>query len=351
MRLLRGAFSRKAKWRWIELSRISLQLGRLLQAGIPILPALEILREQGGKRREEISTLISSLSSGESLAKSLQAINLPPFYISMVGMAEFHGEIAQSLRMIGEWYGRMDRLRREMIGKLVYPIFLFISSFFLLLFFIAVILPQFEQLFRAFAGEMPPGTLLLLSVSRWIREHPFLIIFLFFLLIVGISLLIRALRKRGEGVRFLLPLPVVGELFRTIYTIRISSQMGLLLEAGLGIQEGLQAISERTRGKEMGELIRAMEEHLLEGNPLSSFRPPYPLLKKEFYRLAALGESLGTLGEQLLQYSYLLEEEFRRQGETMARWVEPFTLLILGGVLAFLILSIFVPLFQIMQTI
>lgn len=295
--------------------------------------------------------MIAELSMGTPLPAVLSSAGFPSFYVATIGVAEYYGDLGRSFRMVGEWYGRIDRLKRDLVRKLSYPLFLLLSAVLLLLFFIIVILPKFEALFRTFQGKIPPTTNFLLSFSHWMGENGLFLIPLLLFFFLALFLLYRRLRGAGLLYRTLFRLPLFGDLLRTFFTLRLSSQLGLLLEAGLGIQESLRAIGERIGGIEFRAMIRQMEDHLLEGAPLSAFQPPDPLVKKEFFQLAALGESMGTLGEQLTQYALFLEEELQHRAERIVRWVEPFTLLFLGGILSFLILSIFLPLFQVMQSI
>ncbi len=342
---------KRSSWKWGELSRFAKQLGKLLQAGLPIMTALELLYRQERNRRWELMQMMARLTEGKGLTDAFQDAGFPPLFLSLMGMAEYHGEIGKSLMQIGDWYERNDRFRRNMIQKLSYPFFLLISSFFLLIFFITVMLPQFEGLFRTFQEEIPPITAFLLFLSRWIRENHLLLLVVLCLLFTGIFLFYKYLRRKGKTISLLLFLPFVGNYLRSLYTLRISSQLGLLLEAGLGIQEGLKAIRSRMGGIEVGATLSLLEQHILDGYPLSTFSSPLPLFTDDFFRLAALGESQGNMGEQLLLYGQFLEEDLARKGETLLRWVEPVTLLILGGIVAFLILALFLPFFQVMQRI
>lgn len=340
------------KWREREIVDLTKKLAYLLSAGIPLLDGLVIVADQfRGQRSKQIHQIRDHIVSGVSLKDAFNASLFPFHFILLLGLAQFHGKLADTFSTIGNWYERKLNFRDQMIRKISYPLFLLVFVFLLLLYFLFFLLPQFKDLLVGFNIELPKLTKWVLDFQIFIENNYIKIFISFIIVFISICLLIYLLYKNDKLIYILLKVPYAGNIIRFYLTQFFTSQLGLLLDAGMGIREALQEMRRISHNKELAQYLLHIEDHILLGKPLSKINIGVPIFHKEFYRFIALGEQLGTLSSQLILCSSLMEERIESRIQFLLKWSEPLFLLILGSIIAFIILSIFLPLTQLIQSI
>lgn len=349
--MMRGLFMKK-KWRDRETMELCKKMSSLLRAGIPLIECMAIVEDQyrGGKK-EQIRTIRTNIIAGVPIENAFKGDHFPSLFISMIGIAQTHGKLADTFNTLGEWFDRKSSFREQIIQKITYPLFLLLFVLSLLLYFLLYLLPQFQELLGDFDSELPLGTTLLFSLQSFVQHNYIFILLLFLLILLLFSSLYYGLSKKNRLVHVLIRLPVISNMIKIYFTNYFTSQLGLLLESGMGIWEALIDIRKQTPYKQLQPYIVEIEKHILVGKPLSSVNLSLPILHREYYRLTALGEQLGTLGAQLILCSHLMEEKIEAQILFVLKWLEPMLLLFLGSIIAFVVLSIFLPITQLIQSI
>lgn len=340
------------RWSSLAIAEFAEQIADLLKAGIPLIESLHLLRHQySGRKRDDLSQLAQAIEEGEPIADAFKKISFPHHFISIIGVSEAHGHLSDSFFNIGSWIRRKVTFRKKIVAKLFYPIFLLIFSLVLMILFLFVIFPRFKELFNRFNTELPPSMQLLFNLHEFIENHYLSVIRYLIVFVVLVLFSILYLQHRKRLLPFLFRLPILKSLLQIRYTHFFASQLGLLLGAGIGIWEALNLIVQRMPYKPLREPFLEVQHHILAGKPLSTLRLSIPIFHPDFYRSVYLGENQGTLHAQLIVCSQLMEKRIERRMVFLLKWLEPISLLLLGGFITLIVLSLFIPLIQSLQMI
>lgn len=340
------------KWNEKDTMDLSKRLSSLLESGIPLIEGMTIIKGYFRKdKKKQLEEVIFNIREGIALTEAFKPYQFPyPFFI-MLGIAQMHGKLPETFAKLGAWFERKKSFRDQMIQKLTYPIFLLMFVIVLTLYFVLYLLPQFQEMLHGFDQGLPTITTALLRMQLFLQSH--YVAIGSFIILAGfiIFTVFYIWGKKKKLLAIASKIPFVTRLLRVRYTYFFTAQLGLLLEAGMGLWEALIEMRKHTQGQEYELYIKEIEEQILSGVPLSKIELSAPLLHTEFFIMTSLGEQLGTLGAQLIICSELMEERIESQVHLVLKWVEPIVLLTLGVIILLVILSLFLPILQIIQSI
>jgi type II secretory pathway component PulF len=340
------------KWRAHEISEFAYHLGRLLESGIPVIHSLEILSEQyRGVRHTQIIEMRRALEKGDSFAKVINHLGFPSIFVSLVGLAYSHGKLDTALFDLAQLYERKRIYRQQLIKKCTYPVFLFLTTILIMVAFFLLLIPRYKELLENFHADLPQYTKMIFNISEYLSDNLFSILIIILCLKAIFILYFYYLRQRNKLYSFLLRVPVVRKFLQFQLTHTFTSQIGHMLDAGMGILEAFEEISRHWPYRDLNETIVQMKEEILTGQALSLIKPKIPFLHKEYFRLVKLAESQGTLAQHLLLCSRLMEERINKRLEKLLKWIEPGMILLLGVIVAIAVLSLFTPMLEMIQTI
>jgi type IV pilus assembly protein PilC len=364
------------------LTTFTRQLAILQDAGLPILRSLKILEQQSkpGAMKNCLIDVCDEIESGstlsEAMAKSPKAFNR--LYVNMIKAGEAGGALEVILKRLAEFQERAQALRRKVKGAMVYPIFVIGFAVSILVFIMMKIVPQFEKIFHDFNTALPGITITLINVSNWVGRY--------FYLIPGIPiaiwLFIKLLRKFGPGRMgwdlFVIRIPIFGQLIEKNIVARTMRTLGTLVASGVPILEALH-ITRETSGNAMfeqmyGKVYEAIREGESIAKPLKEnsntrfhpfalfywcfflFGPLGALLYMTRYRQRVLddmvvnmvdvGEETGELDTMLYKVADNYDEEVAVLTESLTRLMEPLLIIILGGMVGFIVIALFMPLIE-----
>lgn len=326
------------------------QLATMLSAGVPLLRSLSVITSQVESRglANVLSEVCSDVEAGVTFSKALSKHpkNFDQFWVSLVEIGEASGTMPEVLLKLTGYMEEAAKFRGQIIGAMVYPGILFIISMGAVLFFALFVGPTFERIFKDMGTQLPAFTVMMLSLFRFIKDYFFFII----MAIVGLVFLLKTYittpvgRRQFEVIVF--GLPVFGPLIRLVVIEKFTSQMALLIDSGVPIIYALE-ISERLVDNTIcAEVIVDVREAVKEGKLLAD-----PMEKSGFFppmavQMVRVGEETGELGKMMnhvaVYYKQSIEEFMKRFG-TM---IEPFMLVFMGGMIGAIVISMFLPMFN-----
>jgi type IV pilus assembly protein PilC len=338
-----------------ELFVFSHQFALMLNSRVPIVESLIALAVQikNPELKEIVSGIAKEVEAGSNLSKALSKYPkvFSPFYIAMVRAGEASGKLPQSLSYLASHLEREYTLRGKITGAMIYPalvLIVFLAIFSLMMF---SILPSFENIFAERGVELPFFTKIILSFSRILREK-FQILALF----LGISfILIFYYLKTKEGKKFFdkisLKIPYFGDISKQSAISRFSENLSTLISAGLTIDEALEIVEEIAGNETYKDLILKIKEGVKKGETISSITSLYPeFFPPLFNQMISVGEETGTLPNCLLEVSNFYRSEAEKSIENFLRILEPLLIIILGGLVGGLMLSVLLPLYRLIGT-
>lgn len=335
-----------SRWSDQQIASFSFKLHHLLEAGLPLMDALKLVRHHWPKRRmTDYTLLLSSLQEGQPLTHALKRIRFPPFYIFLLMVGEQHGQLSDSLKMASMYYQKRHHQKRKQHKALAYPLLLLASVLCTLFIFLQFLLPQFLSLYHTFNVPLP-------AVTRWtviLMESPLIPWvslggIMLFLLIVR---MIRHQRMIWEKVLFKLPL--ISYYFRLQQTYLVCVQAGLLLEGGVTILRVCKLFQNEGVSLFVQQTFSDILDKLYQGEALSRVFEGRPCFLPVLHEMVLIAEQSGTLGASLLRVGEQLESELEDWIEKLSLFFESFITIGAGSLVLFLMLVLFVPLYHLIN--
>ncbi|WP_193014708.1 type II secretion system F family protein [Proteus sp. FME41] len=332
------------------------QLALLLQAGLALLPALILLKNECRYTHWQcvLDDIIFNLTQGGTFSKQLSRY---PIYFP-ISLTRFI--------FIGEESGRLDEVitlqiiqlkkQQEMTKKIKkafkYPLFLLTVLFFITTVMLLYVLPEYQSLYRAFNTELPSLTLALIVSSQWFSEYILIIIITFITLI----LIYRFLRNYSSFFYFseqaiFLRLPYCGVLLKHHQLYLIFQIISITQQAGLPLLQGLKICTEQLTHPIYKRMLSQMSEHIMKGKSLSLFMKNEPLFTPICHQFIICAESSG----QLLYFCQQLSDWFYHQLDarlnTIRTWLEPILMAVIALIIGIVIMAMYLPILQLGDTI
>jgi type IV pilus assembly protein PilC len=368
-----------------KLTTFTRNLSILQDAGLPILRSLRILenQEKGGALKNCLMDVCDEIESGatlsEAMAKSPKAFNR--LYVNMVKAGEAGGALELILQRLADFQERSQSLKRKVRGALVYPVFVVMFAVGILVFIMWKIVPQFEKIFKDFNTTLPVMTRVLITVSHGVLDWWFLLPGIPFSIWLFIKLVRRFSAGRYGWDLFTLKLPVFGPLMEKNITARTTRTLGTLVASGVPILEAMNITKETSGNAVFENLYQKVLEAIREGEavaqPLKEHSKPgfHPvamffwfvfmagpigllmymlkmndrIIDDMVVNMVDVGEETGELDTMLYKIADTYDDEVKVITEALTRLMEPLLIILLGGIVGFIVISLFLPLIALIQ--
>ena len=331
-----------------DLNFFTRQLATLTKAGVPLVSGLQTLEEQtaSGSLKEIIVSLVSDLERGENLTSAFyhHPDVFSELYVAMVRAGEATGQLDEILTRLSELGEYETEVKSKINTATFYPKMIVGVMFMAFIFMTTFVLPRFTSFFNQAGVVLPWSTKFLLWLNVALRHYWFLVLAFVGVLIFGM----RSFLKTGYGKRLWdgvkLKIPIFGPLFHQFAMSRFSRILSITSRSGVPILESLEIVSHSVGNVLITSEIQRLRESVRRGEGLSR-----PMSQSKFFspivvRMIAVGEETGKLDELLLRVSEFYDSEVDNAIKKLTVMIEPILLIVLGGGVLFMILSIFVPL-------
>ncbi len=327
------------------------QLSTALQAGLPLMRGLELIREQQHKivTRELLGDLVESVSSGKSLSEAMAHYEnvFSPLYLSMIRVGETGGILEKTTAQLAEMLTREEKIKANMKNASAYPIFVLILGLVSVAIIITVILPRIINTLGADASALPMPTRILMGLSGFVTGLFTTVVG--WIAIAGVIVGIHYFRKwRRTGGRlqfdtFKLRIPILGSVLRTIAVGRFARTLGALTMGGVTILEALAVVRDTLGNELLGREIDSVAEKVKRGESLaeplgeSGYFPPL------LVQIVSVGEQTGKLDELLLNAAETFDNEADSAVTKFMAIFPALLILLLALVIGFIIAATLLP--------
>ncbi|RZJ98612.1 MAG: type II secretion system protein GspF [Brevundimonas sp.] len=326
------------------------QLATLVSVA-PIEEALRTIALQADRPavRRVLEGVHAGVMEGRRLsdAMGLQGQAFPPLYRAMVSAGETSGALQPILERLADGLERDQEVRGKVITALVYPAVLAVVALGVIVALMAFVVPKVVDQFDSMNQTLPLLTRIVIGVSDLMRDWGWLIILL---IVAGIGVGAVALRKpafRLQADTLLLKLPLIGRLTRDLHGAKMARTLSTMIEAGLPVLEGLTITARTVSNRRLRLATQTMAEAVREGGGLSAAMRRADVFPPILVYMTASGESSGRLEPMLERAADYLEREFSTFTAVMLSLLEPAIIVVMGGVVALIVLSILLPILQI----
>ncbi|MBI4342224.1 MAG: type II secretion system F family protein [Candidatus Omnitrophica bacterium] len=327
------------------------QLSTLVEAGVPLMKCLEVAASQVESQRlllalEEIRRDVAAgRTFRDALAKHPTVFSA--LWLNLVETGEASGHLAEALKQLAHHFELAQHLQNETRTALTYPAFLGVAAVGVLAVFVYWLIPKFSAIFATMAGlEMPPLTKAVIGLSHAARKYWVIIIMGTAGLIYALKAYLRTTAGQWTRDRLMLKIPLFNTLFSYIQLAEFSRGLSTLLESGVPLLSSLEILERSATNKIYGQAIGQVREQVKEGKSMAQPMEETGLFPAMTVQMVQVGEEVGELAKMVARIAKYYEERVETFIARMTRLFEPIAIVVMGGLVLLIVLSIFLPIFK-----
>jgi len=350
---VRAQLQQKRKPSLQELATFTQQLANLLNSGMPLTVALNSMThlESKGIPAEVSRDLKQEVSEGRGLSDAMarQPRIFSDLYVNMVRAGEQSGSLVEVLRRMANHLQQFAEVQTKFTSALIYPAMVCCVGLVIIAFFMTVVLPQFVVIFNGFNVQLPLPTRILIGSSRFVKGYWWLLA----LLAVIAVILFKRFQTSKEGARKLdewkMKLPVFGKVIKLNLFGQFARTLGTLLQNGVPVLTALKITEQVMTNRLIQEAISQTRDAVTDGKTLAQPLAHSRLFPQLMVDLVRIGEETGDVPGALNNLADTYEGELQIALRVMTNLIEPVLIIIMAVIVVFLLISILLPLFQLVS--
>jgi type IV pilus assembly protein PilC len=331
------------------------ELIALLKAGLPVVRSFEILleRQKSPTLRRVLGDVRERVNSGMSISEAFaeEGDLFPRLYWTSLKAGEKSGEIESVLRRYVKYQKTVIALSRKVVSTLVYPAILILLSTGLITILMTYVIPRFTEFFADFNADLPLLTVVVLGAATFLKNNILIIV----AVLGGGGFLAARWARTTAGREWfdgaILKFPVVGGIFRRFAITQFTRSLGTLLGGGTPLVPALENSADAIGNRAVSRRVREVVPRVREGRELWKTLEETNIFTDLTIEMIKVGESSGALEEMLASVSEFYDEEIDLLLARVISFVEPAILVIMGGVIVTILLSVYLPMFRLMSAI
>jgi len=338
-----------------ELVVFSRQLATMVDAGLPLIQALDTLREQAESVsfKDVLNSLVQSIEGGSSFSEAL-ALHPKVFsnlFVNMVRAGESSGTLSEILDRIASYMEASANLKRKVKSAMIYPAVVTFLSIVITVVLLVKVIPVFKDIYDSFDQALPLPTQMLLSVSEFLRAY------LHFAVIgVGVALFLFTKYKKTEDGqlkfdKFKFRLPIFGDLFQKISVSRFSRTLSVLIRSGVPILNALDIVAKTSGNKVIELAINDAAEEIKRGENIAGPLGTTTVFPPMVIKMIAVGEEAGKLDTMLEKISDFYDDQVDAAVSGLTSLIEPLLIVFMGVVIGGIVICMFLPIFKLSQVV
>ncbi|MEO0964514.1 MAG: type II secretion system F family protein [Planctomycetota bacterium] len=350
-----------------QLTTFTRQLSTLQDAGLPILRSLAILEQQQkpGLLKDALGDVHEDVSSGSSLSDAMGKHKkaFDTLYVKMIAAGEVGGVLDLILQRLADFLEKAAKLKRRIIGAMIYPVAVVLVASIILLGIMIFIVPQFKEIFDDFDTEIPWLTVYLMNFSSWLAGPIFGIqpdqtipgVVWVALAPIFLWLMLKLIRKTKPGKavidRITLLMPVMGGLVKKATIAKFTRTLGTLINAGVPILDAVKITADTTGNGVYVNALMDVHESVRQGESFAEPLRKAKVCDSIVVNMIDVGEETGDLDKMLTKIADNYDEEVDVAVAGLMSLLEPLMVVLLGGMVGFIVIALFLPLVKLMQSV
>lgn len=344
-----GRRDRKSDIKQEDFILFNQQFSALIKAGLPILKSLDLLKAQlkNPALQRHISDVRDRVHSGEMLSEALRAQGVfPTVYTASIYAGERSGDLVSVINRHIQYDKTVMSVKKRFLNALIYPSFLIVLSLVMVTVVLAYVIPRFAELYRDLNVTLPMPTQILIAVSGTVQSNVVILI----PVLVGGAIALWIWIGTAGGRRWLdrmkLTVPVLGNLWTMFSMAQLSRTLSMLLQGGTPLLSALEVARDASGNMIISSSIAQAVGEVREGKTLSDSLERsghFPELSIEMMRV---GEQTGSLPEMLNHVADFYDEDVNIKATAMLNYVEPIILIFVAAFVAYILISLYLPMFS-----
>ena len=337
-----------------QLCTFTRQLSTLQDAGLPILRSLRILEGQckPGVLKNSLGDVVDDIESGQTLSEafSKHPKTFDRLYCNMIKAGEAGGALEAILQRLADFKEKSQSLKRRVKSAMIYPCVVISVAVGIVSFILYYIVPQFKKIFDDFGLPLPAMTMMLITASNVLVKRWFLLP----LVPTILWIMIKLIRRNKSGAYFLdkilLMVPVMGAIIEKSTVARTMRTLGTLVQSGVPILEAISIVRDTAGNRVFEDAFTRIYESIREGETIAQPLREARLVDDIVVNMIDVGEETGDLDSMLNRIADNYDEEVEALVEGLVSLLEPIMIVVLGGIIGFIVIALFMPLINLISS-
>ena len=331
------------------------QFSVMLNSGISIDDTLNALRLQNYSQglKNVLDQVYTDVVSGNLLSVAFrQRLDIfPEFFCNMVEIGELSGTLEHVFSSMADYYENDEKLKSKAKSSLAYPIILVVLIVAVMLFMIYFILPKFEDMFSEFDGEIPAISKIVFGIGAFFRANMLYVVGAVLLVVLALFVFFKTPAGRRFKDYWALHLPIVGKINNAIITARFARSFAILLSSGMNITNCMENLINILQNSIYTHHFKDVMQEVKRGKTIANSLRNAKVFNPLLVQMVSVGEKSGNLEEVLQSTTAFFDDEVDTNINKAISLLEPITIVLLGGIIAIVLLSIYVPMIELMDQI
>jgi type IV pilus assembly protein PilC len=337
-----------------DLAIFARQFSTMLDAGVSLIRCLDVLQAQtnNARLRKILMDLSARVESGESLSRSMarHPKAFSQLIIGLIRAGEVGGVLEESLQRIAGFLEKDVELRRKIRSALTYPVIVLLAAVGIVIFLVSWLVPQFASLFKELGiKEMPAPTQFLIDLSALFTERWYVVIIAVVAILIAYKLFVSTRVGRRVADRVKLRIPVFGPLHHKIVMARFSRTMGTLLASGVPILQAMETVAGVVGNSVVSDAVIESRARIREGEKIADPLQRSKMFPPMVVHMVSVGEESGSLDHMLNKIADFYENEVEMTIASLTAAIEPVMIVLLGFIVGFIVISMFLPMIEVIS--
>lgn len=339
-----------------DIAVFSRQLATMMKSGVPIVMALEIIGngQKNPKMKALVDDLRLELESGSSIyeAMSKHPVQFDELYRNLVRAGESSGALETVLDTIATYKENIESIKGKIKKALFYPTAIIGVAILVCGILMVYVVPIFKEQFASFGADLPAFTALVFGISDilvtwwWLGLIVALAAFTAFMYVYK-----RSTKLQHTVDRLMLKIPVIGQVLHSSAIARFSRTLAVTFKAGVPLVEAMDSVAGATGSRVYTDAVLQMRDDVSVGYPLNVAMKQVGIFPHMVVQMTAIGEEAGALDTMLYKVAEFYEEQVNNAVDAISSLIEPFIMVIIGGMVGSIVVAMYLPIFKIAMTV
>ncbi|MDZ5802500.1 type II secretion system F family protein [Stenotrophomonas maltophilia] len=334
-----------------DIAFFSRQMATMMKSGVPIVSALDIIASghKNPRMKKLVDTIRTDIEGGSSMyeAVSKHPVQFDELYRNLVRAGEGAGVLETVLDTVATYKENIEALKGKIKKALFYPIMVVVVAMLVSGIMLVFVVPQFEDVFKSFGAELPAFTQMVVNLSRFMVSWWWLI----FLIVVGSAVGAIMAYKRSPKMqhamdRFVLKVPVIGQIMHNSAIARFSRTTAVTFKAGVPLVEALGIVAGATGNTVYEEAVLRMRDDVSVGYPVNMSMKQTNLFPHMVIQMTGIGEEAGALDAMLFKMAEYYEQEVNNSVDALSSLLEPMIMVFIGTIVGGMVIAMYLPIFK-----
>ena len=334
-----------------DIAVFSRQIATMMKSGVPIVGALEIIANGNKNIRMQklVNDIRADIQGGMAFSEALNKhpVQFDELYRNLVRAGEAAGVLDTVLDTVATYKENIEALKGKIKKAMFYPAMVVAVALLVSAILLVFVVPQFEEVFKGFGADLPAFTQMVVNLSRFMVSWWWAILVALIVAVVGtIASYKRSERLQHAVDRWILKVPVIGQIMHNSAIARFARTLGVTFKAGVPLVEALDTVAGATGNRVYTDAVQRIRDDVAVGYPVNMAMKQVNLFPHMVIQMTAIGEEAGALDTMLFKVAEFYEQEVNNAVDALSSLLEPMIMVFLGVIVGGMVIAMYLPIFK-----